>query len=446
MPTLRLSRVANYDVVVVKLPSGDSVAYNRNGDEICRNSATSCIQEAINYAVSNGLREVVLRGTFNIAEPIVINGVSNLKIKGGKIIGPTRQKIVDGTLIQNMIFVNNSSNITIEDMVIDYNGASVTPDYSIRAAYDMVRIDNSNRIIVRNLELMGAWGAALSLHYDTRVKVDGIYAHDLMGNSTTPTDCIHVGNSTYVTITSSKCEDFTDVGTAIDNSENVLVEGVQYVSESAVAAVAITNWSSDTNHALRISISGINVRIWNASKGGIWIDTTVNSTNVDTVNISSSLIFVENGYTISIYRGKGSINHVTIMSCELAWSTNDKAVFGAASGIDLFMEDITFVNYLYAPIPPIDIFDGLGRHLYCANGYCNYSFRRGVAVFSGDGTTTQFTIPHGLYTAPRIVSVTPGSSLPQFYVSVDNTNIYVNFASAPPSGTDNIKLYWYAEV
>ena len=72
----------------------------------------------------------------------------------------------------------------------------------------------------------------------------------------------------------------------------------------------------------------------------------------------------------------------------------------------------------------------------------------GVATFSGDGTTTQFTIPHGLVTTPSKVRVTPRSAdaAGDFYITVDATNIYVNYITAPPSGTDNVVLEWEAEV
>jgi hypothetical protein len=72
----------------------------------------------------------------------------------------------------------------------------------------------------------------------------------------------------------------------------------------------------------------------------------------------------------------------------------------------------------------------------------------GTATFSGDGTKTQFAIAHGLAMAPSKVYVTPGSSDAKgpFYVTADATNIYVNYATAPPAGTNNVVLYWYAEV
>ena len=71
-----------------------------------------------------------------------------------------------------------------------------------------------------------------------------------------------------------------------------------------------------------------------------------------------------------------------------------------------------------------------------------------IAVFSGDGSTTQFSVPHYLPVKPSKVLVTPMSSdaAGDFYVTADDTYIYVNYKTAPPSGTDNIKLSWYAEV
>jgi len=71
----------------------------------------------------------------------------------------------------------------------------------------------------------------------------------------------------------------------------------------------------------------------------------------------------------------------------------------------------------------------------------------GKATFSGDGATTQFKIAHGLGSLPTLVVVTPASSDAKgnFYVTVDNTYIYVNYSTAPPAGTNNIQLYWYAQ-
>jgi len=72
----------------------------------------------------------------------------------------------------------------------------------------------------------------------------------------------------------------------------------------------------------------------------------------------------------------------------------------------------------------------------------------GTATFSGDGTKTQFSISHGLVSTPSRVLATPMTkdAAGDFYITKDDTNIYVNYLSAPPSGSNNVKLSWYAEI
>ena len=81
----------------------------------------------------------------------------------------------------------------------------------------------------------------------------------------------------------------------------------------------------------------------------------------------------------------------------------------------------------------------------------------GTATFSGDGSTTDFLIgDHGLaVTDPNkiVVKVTPISSdaiaaspCVGYVDPNDNTKIRVKFASAPASGTDNVKIIWEAQV
>jgi parallel beta-helix repeat protein len=72
----------------------------------------------------------------------------------------------------------------------------------------------------------------------------------------------------------------------------------------------------------------------------------------------------------------------------------------------------------------------------------------GKSTFSGDGSTTTFTIAHGLAKQPTKVLVTAGSDAAKgdFYVTADATNITVTYATAPPSGTNNVVLNWYAEI
>jgi hypothetical protein len=72
----------------------------------------------------------------------------------------------------------------------------------------------------------------------------------------------------------------------------------------------------------------------------------------------------------------------------------------------------------------------------------------GTATFSGNGTTTTFTIAHGLAGTPISWRVEAGSSDAKGdkYVTANATNLTVTFATAPPSGTNNVVLIWEAEM
>jgi parallel beta-helix repeat protein len=72
----------------------------------------------------------------------------------------------------------------------------------------------------------------------------------------------------------------------------------------------------------------------------------------------------------------------------------------------------------------------------------------GTATFSGNGTTTTFTIPHGLAGTPKSWRVEAGSADAKGdkYVTADATNLTVTFATAPPAGTNNVVLVWQAEM
>jgi len=72
----------------------------------------------------------------------------------------------------------------------------------------------------------------------------------------------------------------------------------------------------------------------------------------------------------------------------------------------------------------------------------------GIATFSGDGSTTEFKIEHGLVSAPSkyVVSPLTPDAHADKTISVDDTYIIITFSTAPPSGTDNLKFSWWAEV
>jgi hypothetical protein len=164
----------------------------------------------------------------------------------------------------------------------------------------------------------------------------------------------------------------------------------------------------------------------------------------------------------------------------LSWGGRDitvAAFYDAHGSVHASIEDI-FYNYTGTPAPTyklfriidtattsvltvknIRTFDGAyGNLFYDAftegrtklDGYLNgLPFKNGgTATFSGTGTQTTFTIAHGLAGTPKMAVVTAGSNDAKgnFYVTYDATNIYVTYATAPPSGTNNVVLRWYAEM
>ena len=69
----------------------------------------------------------------------------------------------------------------------------------------------------------------------------------------------------------------------------------------------------------------------------------------------------------------------------------------------------------------------------------------GQAVFSGDGSTSTFSIPHGLGVTPVAVVVGKGSpNLPDIdYWTADSVNIYVTFKAPPGPGVE-VRVWWIA--
>ena len=130
---------------------------------------------------------------------------------------------------------------------------------------------------------------------------------------------------------------------------------------------------------------------------------------------------------------------------------------------DPVQTNVSYALHIRSGADNSDIFENDFRGSYTAGviyieaGVTGYRIKRnrgyvtensGVATFSGDGSTTQFAIPHGLVSEPTGVYVTPLSAdaAGDFYVTKDSTYIYVNYLSPPPSGTDNVVLSWRAEV
>jgi len=140
---------------------------------------------------------------------------------------------------------------------------------------------------------------------------------------------------------------------------------------------------------------------------------------------------------------------VKIYNCEFGKTTGYGISINLSYARNLELVDNRFYDNL-GPDLPGDI-----ANLVRARG--QYFENPGTATFSGDGSTTDFLIgDHGLViTDPNkiVVKVTPisadaiaASPCVGYVDPDDNTKIRVKFASAPASGTDNVKIAWKVEV
>lgn len=78
----------------------------------------------------------------------------------------------------------------------------------------------------------------------------------------------------------------------------------------------------------------------------------------------------------------------------------------------------------------------------------SYTEGKGSSTKSGDASTTTFTIAHGLGSSPGFYDVVPTSTDADddFFLTIDSTNITVNYPFAPPSGTNNLTYVWRAAI
>jgi hypothetical protein len=88
------------------------------------------------------------------------------------------------------------------------------------------------------------------------------------------------------------------------------------------------------------------------------------------------------------------------------------------------------------------------RRNHAGSNWINASLdseRVGLSQANGNGSTTLFNIAHGLGSTPTYAFISvaqSGSAFIGTQYTVDSTNIAVTFASAPASGTNNVKIYW----
>ena len=252
----------------------------------------------------------------------------------------------------------------------------------------------------------------------------------------------------------------------ISNCKDLSVENVEFIFNGAVSEPHFSDVGYGSDDPTIAILNGSNIRLTNLSfKMGtttspplIHLGYGDGSGSWSDVKISNMIL---NSDSVAVYfvhardSGKGLyVSNVTFrdFAGNKAWAATPRA-FAIESGVsDVVLDNVEFYELtVYEPYhdtAKTAIQEGRVKieNTAAPDGWCGKN--SGVATFSGDGTTTQFSIAHGLVSTPTKVQVTPMSSdaAADFYVTADDTNIYINYKSAPPSGTDNLKFSWYAEV
>jgi hypothetical protein len=388
--------------VVVYTQNGNYYAVSHDGTTICTGSPTACIQEAINalptmtYSPYSGVtvtapvgKILIRRGTYNITQTITIPPGSIISIIGESA----------GAAVQwggyNATVINYNSGSSGNHLLYVPIG-----NYS----YPFTKLWLENLTFFFSGSVNNAY--ALYLQAFTAV-LRGIQVN-----------CS--GGVSGIMLGGGDLEDTYEL-------DNVQVGGCYYGVYAGQGFGDFYNFEATSNYyGLYVAWQGM------FKMGGI-----------------HSYHAFNNVYDIYV-TGAGMPIYIANMMLEHSGIPPNTPV--VTNGRRLIIGDLTFTPNNWNVIT--SAFDNFSNVTLLSNGAYSYNNtvllvrNGGTATFSGNGSTTQFTIAHGLATTPSKVIVVPQSAdaVGSFYVTADSTYIYVNYITAPPSGTNNVVLWWYAEV
>jgi len=417
----------------------------------------SVIQRTIDKVYNEGWGgKVVLKGTFDIypaTKYITIRNMNSIHLYGGKlIIHDYPDSWVYG------IFVENSSNIVIEKLSMDAN--EVTGESGLGAG---IVIRGSTNVIVKYCELLNFRQFAMVIGSDagqTTTNINILYNYitsknirDAIGSLSRGVEFSNVKIIGNTIIKSGK----PGAAMTIIGCPNLLIAN-NYCKGSIILGgeEGINEQFTISNNIVRRTVDGTSTEIGvisssNGARDGIIIDNQVDGQiyvwGYDDNTRASDIWIVGNktyGYEVYGIYSKYS-DRIYIMLNEMKGTQYD-LILNNVKNSYVFFNKFTTVSLGY----------GTTNITFKHNiGYTTEN--SGAAAFSGDGTTTDFEIgAHGLViTDPSkiAVKVTPvsqdaidASPCVGYVDPADNTKIRVKFSSAPASGSENVKIVWYAEV
>jgi len=401
-----------YDVLVYQ-EGGHVYAKDRNGNVICVDSPTACIQEAVDSLSDGGLIKLG-KGTFRIQSPISINkngtyiegegpGVTTLLNIGNKdnlisITGSGNTWLRESGLsrltihgnrdyysVNNCVYLNQFWIARLDDVeVLGCSGTGVRADGNPWASFllsERLNIhDNSGRGLVLQGELNVVSINTLLLRYNGD---EPLYIGSIPGTNHDPWE-VHI--KTLLT----------------EYNGNVSVIG------GSSALVKIDYWWGDTDHGIYIPATG----------GTIIIDKLFYGSK------SSYPLNADSGATIF----------------------GDYWLLGFAAGVTPGVALRIVNSKLY--LRRLDTFNSTG---IMVGGSYELKIQEGQYATRKSGTatiaanTTSVTVNHGLIVAPSKVLVTPLGQPPgPIWVSdVTATSFKINISTAP---SVDLPVSWYAEI
>lgn len=162
---------------------------------------------------------------------------------------------------------------------------------------------------------------------------------------------------------------------------------------------------------------------------------------------------LSNGGTLScyIYTGKMLDEVLVQNSIDIKKNGQDIAsvsVLNFSSGLDISMSgDTATIVAGFDNVTTDSISEGENNLYYTdtrVDTRVNEIRPTGRKKFSGNGVKRQFSIAHGLGSVPSSWVITPTTDDASSYshVEADDTNLYINYDTPPPVGTDNIVINW----
>lgn len=212
------------------------------------------------------------------------------------------------------------------------------------------------------------------------------------------------------------------------------------VIEAAGAGAKIMNTPNATHTLDGCVITGVEINYYSGVTAGT---TSLFDFRSDISNLLVQGLRARSGCGKLVTFSTEDFTNITFRDCRIE---NNTTATPYASGGGATLTNILFENCVSDD-------DGSGTDLSSFKyERCKYgakvSQNSGKSTQSANGSSTTFSIAHGLARTPGWVQVTPGSADANgvFHLTVSSTNVNVVYAAAPGAGTNNLILYWEARL